>query len=486
MAETKDILLKYPDYEATIGIEIHVQLKTNTKIFCGCPNKFGQAPNTNICQICSGHPGTLPVLNKKVIDFAVLAGLATSCTINNHSTFARKHYFYPDLPKNYQITQDKDPLCSEGFLIIEDKEENEKKVRLTRIHIEEDAGKNIHTSTGQSWIDLNRAGTPLIEIVSYPDIANSFEAKNYLTRVHSIVRYLEISNANMEEGSFRADVNISVKKKSDKELGTRVELKNINSFSFIVKAIDYEIERQIEMVKNQEKIVMQTRLWNNKENKTYAMRSKEGATDYRYLLEPDLPELTIQGDYIEKIRQQIPELPHKKIKRFQENYALSTYEADILTNEKDLANFYEATTKVCNNPKLSANWILRDLLGYLKEHKTDISKSLVTPELLAELIIELDKGTINTKAAQTVFAEIATTGKKPTDIIEEKNLKQIDSKEELEEIILKIIEANPDNVEKYRSGNTRVFQFFIGQAMKETKGKANPKIITSLFQKHLA
>ncbi|MFH1832016.1 MAG: Asp-tRNA(Asn)/Glu-tRNA(Gln) amidotransferase subunit GatB [bacterium] len=481
----QNIFLIHPEYEAVIGIETHVQLKTNSKIFCSCPNKFGDQPNTNICQICCGHPGVLPILNKKVVDFAILAGLATRSTICSKGNFARKHYFYPDLPKNYQITQDKTPICSDGYLLISTLDGTEKKVRIMRMHMEEDAGKNIHTSIGSSLVDLNRAGTPLLEIVTHPDISNAHEAKSYLTRLHNLVRYLQISDANMEQGSFRADVNISVKKKSDSKLGTRAEVKNINSFKYITQAIDFEIERQIKLLESGEKIVMQTRLWDSKTNQTYAMRSKEDATDYRYFTEPDLPELVIDQEWIDKIKHKIPELPDEKLARLQKEYNISIYEAEILINDKILADFFEETAQISQKPKLVCNWILRDLLGYLKEHKQEITESLVTPELLAELVTVIDTGIINTKTAQTVFAEMADTGKAPSLIIKEKNLGQIGSQEDIEKIILEVIQANPENVAKYRAGNLRVFTFFVGEVMKATKGKANPKIITEILTKNL-
>ncbi len=483
---TQSILDKYPEFEATIGIEVHVQLKTNTKIFCGCPNSFGDKPNTNICQICCGYPGTLPVLNSKVVDYAIMTGLATNCSINQSSYFARKHYFYPDLPKNYQITQDKTPICFGGHVTIPTGENQTKTINLMRIHIEEDAGKNIHSPAGYSLVDLNRAGTPLLEIVTHPDISSADEARSYLMQLHALVRYLGVSDANMEQGSFRADVNISIKKKTDTQLGTRAELKNINSFKFIHQAIEYEIERQIGIVQAGEKVAQETRLWDSKQHKTYGMRGKGDAADYRYFVDPDLPELIIDDEWIDEIEKKLPELPQQKLVRFQSEYKLTAYEAGVLTSDKDLADYFENTAQICKQPKLASNWILRDVLGYLKEQKLAITESPISPQHLAELIGELDKGTINSKAAQTVFAEMIASGKAPAVIIEEKDLKQIGSEAELEKIILEIIENNPDNVEKYRSGNDRVFTFFVGQCMKATRGKGNPKIITQLLKKHLA
>ncbi len=482
----KTALEKYPTYDATIGIEVHVQLKTNTKIFCSCPNKFGEQPNTNFCEICAGYPGVLPVLNKKVVDFAIMAGLATDCTITQKTGFARKHYMYPDLPKNYQITQDKDPICQHGQIIIDLVDGSQKKIRIERMHMEEDAGKNIHATTGESWVDLNRAGTPLLEIVSAPDMCNATEVRAYLMRLHAIVRYLGVSDANMDQGSFRADVNVSVKKKDAQKLGTRIEVKNVNSFRFICQAIDYEIERQIELIESGERIKQETRLWDSKEHKTYFMRSKEEAQDYRYCPEPDLPEIVIDNAWLKAIEEQLPELPHAKYRRFMDDYKITPYEAEILVDDKDLALFFEDVVRISNNPKTACNWILRDVLGYLKEQKLELSDIKVTPEHLAGLILELDKGAINGGAAREVFLDMIVSGNMPAVIIKEKGLQQIGSTDELEAIVVQIIANNPDNVAKYRAGNDRVFPFFVGEAMKATKGKGNPQMLTALLKKHLS
>jgi len=482
--ETKTILDKYPAYQATIGIEVHVQLKTHSKIFCSCPNQFGMQPNTNICPICTGQPGTLPTLNKRVVDCAIMAGLASNCSIATTCDFARKHYIYPDLPKNYQITQ-ADPICSNGYVPIECTDGSEKKVRILRIHMEEDAGKNIHGTGGISWVDLNRAGTPLLEIVSQPDMSSSLEAKAYLLQLHTLVRYLGISDANMEEGSFRADINISVRPQGQKELGTKVELKNINSFKFISHAIEYEVERQITALESGEQIKQETRLWDNKQQKTFFMRSKEEAFDYRYFTEPDLPIISIDDAWVERIKQSIPELPHAKQKRFQNDYGIPAADAEILIHDQVLADFFEQAAGISQKPKVVGNWILRDLLAYLKEHKLELHQVKITPQGLAELAIALDKGIINSKVAQEVFADMVQTGKAANVIIQEKNLTQIGSTEELEALVLKVIAANPDNVAAYKAGNERLFQFFVGQTMKETKGKGNPMIIQELLKKHL-
>jgi len=481
----KNLLDSYPEYEAAVGIEIHVQLKTNSKIFCSCPNKFGSQPNKNICSTCAGYPGTLPVLNRKVVDFAVMIGLATRCDIPRVSEFARKHYMYPDLPKNFQITQDNKPICLEGQIPIDLPDGTEKQIRLIRIHIEEDAGKNLHTTPTESFVDLNRAGTPLLEIVSYPDMKNTYEVKEYLSRMRALVQYLKISDANMEKGSFRADVNISVNKKIDSELGTKVELKNINSFKFIGQAINYEIERQIGLLEEGKQVEQETRSWDEKKHKTFFTRAKKGASDYRYFPEPDLPLIIIDDEWIERIRKDLPELPHQKYHRFQKDHGLSPDEANIIITYPRLAGFFEATVNLCKKPKLVSNWILRNVLAYLNEHKLELHECKVTPETLSELIIEVDKNIITNKTAQDVFLEMAHTGKYPSIIVQEKSLKQISSIEELEPIVITIVETNPKQAEAYRNGNERLFTYFIGQTMKLTKGKGNPKVITQLLEKYL-
>ncbi len=483
--EIKNILDKYPDFKANIGIEVHVQLKTESKIFCSCPNNFGDRPNQNICPVCAGFPGTLPVLNKKVIDFAIMAGLATNSKITSPCWFDRKHYMYPDLPKNYQITQDKAPICTNGAVPIELPNGKIKNIRLTRIHMEEDAGKNIHGQGNESYVDLNRAGTPLLEIVSFPDISNSNEAKLYLNRLRSIVQYLGISDANMEEGSFRGDINISVRRSDEEKLGTKVELKNVNSFKFIVNAIEYEIERQINSVKNGEKIDQETRGWDSKENKSFVMRSKEEAEDYKYFKEPDLPLIVIDENWINNIKNNLPELPHDKLNRFKNEYNLSTYEAEILTSEVDIANFFENSCKINNLPQKNSNWILRNVLAFLNDNKINLKQSKITVQNFSDLVSAIENGKINSSVAQEVFAEMAISGKSPNLIIKEKNLEQIDNIQELEEIIKNIVKNNPEEVKTYLSGKDRLFGFFVGLAMKETKGKGNPKLIQEILLKHL-
>jgi len=483
--EAKTALEKYPNYAVNIGFEIHVQLKTNTKIFCSCPNKFGQQPNKNICPICSGHPGTLPILNKKVVDFAIMAGLATNCKITTFNQFSRKHYYYPDLPKNFQITQGDIAICQDGYLTINLTDGSTKNIRIQRIHMEEDAGKNIHSETGDSLVDLNRAGTPLLEIVSHPDIASVQEARAYLTQIKTIVQYLGISDANMEEGSFRADTNISVRKKDTKEFGTKVELKNINSFKFISQAIEHEIERQIEDLEEGKRIIQETRLWDTKKQISISMRSKEEANDYRYLTEPDIPPVIIDDNWIENIRKSLPELPREKNLRFQKEYGLNDYEAEILVDDVETANVFEKASKISNLPKQICNWMLRDLLSFLKENKLSLNECKITPENLAEFVSIIEKGIINTKIAQDVFLEMIQSGKTPHQIVKDKGLEQISSPEELEKIVLETLAKNNSQVEEFHKGNEKLFPFFIGQVMKATKGKGNPGMIQEILNKNL-
>ncbi len=485
-AEMQTVLDKYPEYELCIGIEIHAQLTTKSKIFCSCSNRPVQKPNTNICEVCAGYPGSLPVLNKAVIDYAIMAGLGTHCFIAPLSEFARKHYFYPDLPKGYQITQHTKPICTEGYVTIRLDNYSTKKIRLIRIHIEEDAGKNIHAkSTNESFVDLNRAGTPLLEIVSYPDISSSHEARLYLKALHTLVRYLGFCTGNMEEGAFRADTNISVRKKGQKEMGTRCELKNINSFKFIADAIEYEAERQIKILESDGRIEQQTLLWNTKERKTIVMRSKEEAADYCYFSEPDLPLIEIGKEWIERVKTRMPELPEQKFERYTTEFGLSSYEASILTEDRQLSNYYEKARSY-NQSKQVVNWILRDVMGYIKEHKITILQCKTTPEKLAKIVFLIEDGIINNYAAQQVFEIVAQTGQKPEDVIKEHGLEQIGSEEELEKIVRLIINENPKVVEQYKAGKEKLFGFFVGQAMKKTEGKADPQIIQNLLKKHLS
>lgn len=484
MAEKISILQSFPEYEVVIGMEVHVQLLTNTKIFCACPNKISKEPNQNICPICAGHPGVLPVLNKKVVDYAIMAGLATKSEITPDSVFDRKHYFYPDLPKGYQITQNQKPICTNGFVPIRLEDGTIKKIHLFRIHMEEDAGKSLHTGTNESFVDLNRAGTPLLEIVSHPDLSSAYEAKAYLKMLRMIVQYLGICSGNMEEGAFRADTNISVKKRNETKLGTKVELKNINSFKFIGDAIEYEIERQINVLQAGERVRQETRLWDTKEHITTIMRTKEELADYRYFQEPDLPMISIDELWIDTIRQQMPELPFEKFDRLCAQ-GLTAYEADILIEDPTLSAYYEQAMKTYASRSI-INWILRDVMEFLKEQKISLHEFLVTPEKLAHLVKLVEEGVITNQAAKQVFAIVAQTGKEPAVVVKEQGLEQIGSTEELETIVKTIITDHPKEVAEYRSGKEKLFGFFVGLAMKKTQGKGNPKMLQELLKKHLA
>lgn len=486
---SNSILENYPEYETTIGIEVHVQLLTKSKLFCTSPREVGNDPNSHICNICTGYPGALPVINQKAVNYAILAGLATNCTIAEESSFDRKHYFYPDLPKNYQITQQFKPICINGFVPIRLTNGSIKKIRLNRIHMEEDAGKNIHSSaSNESFIDFNRAGTPLLEIVTEPDISSTQEAKIYLKTLHSIVQYLGICSGNMEEGAFRADTNISVRKKGAKKLGTKVELKNINSFKFISDAIEHELERQIETLEEGGTISQETRLWDSKNRVTITMRSKEGIADYQFFNDPDLPLIVTDSSWISRIKKQLPELPHEKFERFTTQKGLSKYEAEIIIEDIDLANYFDQASNISSSKNI-INWILRDLIGCLKEHNISLSKCKITPEKLASIVDLVESGKINNTAAKEVFAIVAKTGGIPQEIVKQKGLEQIESVDELEKIIKQIIQEHPDNVAQYRQApedrKQRLRGFFVGKAMKKTQGKGNPQIIQELLKKHL-
>lgn len=473
------------EFDVVIGLETHVQMNTNTKMFCGCKVEFGAPPNTNVCPVCLAHPGTLPVINKKAVEYAVKAALALNCKIHNLSIMARKNYFYPDLPKGYQISQYDKPLATDGYVEIK-VGDSFKKIRIHRLHIEEDAGKTIHEGS-YSYVDLNRAGTPLMEIVTEPDISSPEEARKYLEKLRNIMRYIGVSEADMEKGQLRCDVNISLKPKGSDKLGTKVELKNINSFRFIVKAIEYEIERQSKLLKKGEKTIQETRLFDPESGKTYTMRTKEEAHDYRYFPDPDLLPIVLKDQDIENIKKSLPELPDQKYHRYVETLNLPPYDAEVLTSDKNLAIYFEQVISIFpQNPKIVSNWILNELLGKLNDKGIDIENSPITPQSFAELISLIVDGTISGKIAKEVFDIAFETGKSPKQIVEEKGLKQISNEDEIRNIVKSVLEKHPAEVEKYKSGNEKILGFLVGQVMKETKGKANPQLVNKILREELA
>lgn len=472
------------EFDVVIGLETHVQMSTNTKMFCGCKVEFAAPPNTNVCPVCLAHPGSLPVINRQAIEYAVKAAIALNCKVHNLSIMARKNYFYPDLPKGYQISQYDKPLATDGWIKIKT-ENGYKKVRIHRLHIEEDAGKTIHEGSF-SYVDLNRAGTPLMEIVTEPDISSAEETRQYLEKLRLIMRYIGVSDADMEKGQLRCDVNISLKPKGSDKLGTKVELKNINSFRFIVKAIEYEIERQSKLLKKGEKIVQETRLFDPNSGKTYTMRTKEEAHDYRYFPDPDLLPIVVKEEKIEEIKKSLPELPDQKVERYIKEFGLTEYDATVLASDKELALFFEESLKdFAENPKQTANWILNELLGKLNDRGIEINKSPVKPAHIAQLVKLIQDGTISGKIGKEIFDEVFETGKDPVNIVEEKGLKQISDEGQIRQIVKSVLEKHPNEVQKYKEGNTKLLGFFVGQIMKETKGKANPTLVNKILQEEL-
>ncbi|CAN2041740.1 Aspartyl/glutamyl-tRNA(Asn/Gln) amidotransferase subunit B [Candidatus Magnetomoraceae bacterium gMMP-15] len=472
-------------YETVIGLEVHAQLKTKTKIFCGCSTEFGGPPNTHTCPVCLGMPGMLPVLNKKVVDYSLRMGIATNCTIIQKNRFARKNYFYPDLPKGYQISQFELPIAEKGYVDIEVKG-SKKRIGLTRIHMEEDAGKLNHdTYRPVSMVDFNRTGVPLIEIVSEPDIRSPEEAVAYLHKLHSIVRYLDICDGNMEEGSFRCDANVSIRPEGQKELGTRTELKNMNSFKNVEKAINYEISRQQALLEDGGIVVQQTRLWDANRNKSVSMRGKEEAHDYRYFPDPDLLPVVIDDKWIESIKKSLPELPDERKNRFLSDYNLPDYDAEVLTASRELADYFEKCVNDFPNPKQVSNWVMGNLLGILNAENKSIDQSPVSSSNLAQLLLLIDKSVISGKIAKTVFEEMAKTGRGPKKIVEEKGLVQVTDKDAICQIVENVLKEHPKEVEAYKNGKKKLFGFFVGQVMKETCGKANPKIVNEILNKIL-
>lgn len=476
-----------PDYEAVIGLEVHVQLSTKSKLFCSCPNTFGQAPNTNTCEVCAGMPGALPRVNAQAVHYATLVGLATHCHINQSSVFARKNYFYPDLPSGYQISQFDLPICEHGWLEIET-QNGPKKIGITRIHMENDAGKNIHSAAeNRSFCDLNRAGTPLVEVVTEPDMRSSEEVVAFLKELYGIVTYLDVCDGNMEEGNFRCDANVSVRPVGQKEFGTRCEIKNLNSFRFLQEAIDYEVRRQIELIEDGGKVVQATRLYDPDKGETRQMRTKEDSMDYRYFPDPDLLPLEISDEWIERVRGEMPELPHQLCERLQSEFGLPQYDASMLTASRDIADYYVALAAKVSDRKMAANWVMGELSAAVNgvEGMT-FGKAPVTPEILAAILGRILDNTVNQKGAKQIFAAVwEGEGTDVDALIESKGLKQISDTGALEGIIDEVLAANQKSVDEFRAGKQKAFNALVGQCMKATRGKANPAQVNELLRKKL-
>jgi aspartyl-tRNA(Asn)/glutamyl-tRNA(Gln) amidotransferase subunit B len=475
-------------YEAVVGLEIHVQLATATKIFCGCPTGFGAPPNTNVCPVCLGLPGALPVLNRTAVELAIKGALALNCRIRSRSRFARKNYFYPDLPKGYQISQYDEPFAEWGHVDIE-VDGAPKRIRVTRVHMEDDAGKSIHEGfkdSGRfSYVDLNRSGTPLIEIVSEPDLRSSDEAYAYLAAVKQALQFIEVSSCDMEKGHLRCDANVSVRLKGEEKLGTKAEVKNLNSFRFLKQALDYEISRQVALIESGGRVAQETRLFDPDLGETASMRNKEEAHDYRYFPEPDLVPLRIGNEWLASIQSIMPELPARKRARFLEEYGLSEYDADVLTASRATSEYFETVARVSGNPKMAANWVMGDLTGALKAEGKEIAESPVSAEHLGELVKKIGSHQLSGKLAKEIFPKMFSSGAAPAVILEREGLKQISDSGALEKVIDDVIAGNPKQVEQYRGGKTTVINFLVGQAMKATRGQANVAVVTELFKKKL-
>lgn len=473
-------------YETIIGLEVHAQLKTRSKIFCNCPTDFGCPPNENVCPVCMGLPGVLPVANKKVIEYAILTALALNCNVSKRCKFDRKQYFYPDLPKNYQISQYDMPVATNGWVNI-----SGKKIRVNRVHLEEDAGKLVHAgSVGlagstYSLVDYNRTGVPLVEIVSEADIRSAEEAKEYMTELRNILRYLDVCDGNLEEGSLRCDANISIRPYGQVEFGTKTEVKNMNSFKALQKALEYEETRLMEVTEMGGKVIQETRLWNDETSTTSSMRTKEYAHDYRYFPEPDLLPINVSSEWVDSIKKEMPELPEQKRKKYQENCGLSEYDAGILVETKEISLFFDKMLEAGVNPKAGANWLMGDVTFYLKDKKASLEETKLSSENLTEMISMIDSGKISNAIGKQVLAELFEKGGKASDIVDKLGLSLISDKGELETIISKVIKDNPEQVEKYKSGKTNLIGFFVGQIMKATKGKAEPKLVNQLVKDEL-
>ena len=472
------------DYELVVGLEVHAELSTKTKIFCSCPTQFGGDPNTHCCPVCMAMPGALPVLNEKVVEYAVKAGLATSCEIARESKNDRKNYFYPDLPKSYQISQFDKPLCIGGHIDLETSK-GMKRIGITRIHIEEDAGKLNHNEFGGgSLVDLNRAGVPLIEIVSEPDMRSVEEVELYLKKLKAILEYIEVSDCKMQEGSFRADVNVSVRKPGE-AFGTRTEMKNMNSFRSIIRAIEYEKQRQIEEIEKGNRIEQDTLRWDDVSGRTFSMRSKENAQDYRYFPEPDLLAIKISDQYIEEVKKLLPELPESRKKRYMEELKITERDASIITSSKYLSNLFEEACQTLNKPQQMANWIRSDIARILNEREMEPEQIPFGGDRLAQLVDLIEKGTINTKIAKSVLEKMFEQDNAPLDIVKENGWLQISDESAIKEVVLQVLQENPQSVEDYRAGKDRALKFLLGQAMKQTKGKANPQLLNKMFMEEL-
>jgi aspartyl-tRNA(Asn)/glutamyl-tRNA(Gln) amidotransferase subunit B len=485
-------------YEPVIGLEIHAQLRTESKIFCGCSTRFGDEPNSNTCPVCLGLPGALPVLNRSAIDMATRAALAFNLRVNRESIFSRKNYFYPDLPKGYQISQYDRPFSEHGWVEIPTAERNEyghpvewklKRFRITRLHIEEDAGKSLHEgmreTASKSYVDLNRSGVPLVEIVSEPDLRSSWEAYDYMQYLRRTLLYIGVCDGNMEEGSLRCDANVSVRPKGSEQFGTRVELKNINSFRFLQKAIEYEIDRQVAAIEAGEAVVQETRLWNEGESRTYPMRSKEEAHDYRYFPEPDLPPLVVKESEVGRLAAELPELPEARRRRFVDEYGLSFEDAAQLTDLRAMADYYEAAAGASGNPKAAANWILNELTREMKNSSADFGAPPVGAQSLAEMIRMIDSGTISGKMAKDVLVEMCRSGKSAEEVVRAMGGAQVSDESEVRAMVDKALASNPKQLEQYRSGKAALFGFFVGQVMKASAGRANPQVVNNILKEAL-
>ncbi|MFC3800295.1 Asp-tRNA(Asn)/Glu-tRNA(Gln) amidotransferase subunit GatB [Cohnella sp. GCM10012308] len=472
-------------YETVVGLEVHVELHTKTKIFCGCETSFGASPNSHTCPVCLGHPGVLPVLNRQAVEYAMKAAMAINCEIADWCKFDRKNYFYPDSPKAYQISQYDEPIGSNGWIDIEVNGQT-KRIGITRLHLEEDAGKLTHMDGGLgSLVDLNRVGTPLVEIVSEPDIRSPEEAKAYLEKLKAIMQYCDVSDVKMEEGSLRCDANVSIRPWDQAEFGTRAELKNMNSFRGVQRGLEYEVMRQSDVLDSGGKVVQETRRWDESQGKTFSMRSKEEAHDYRYFPDPDLVRVQIDADWKDRVRASIPELPDARQSRYTQEYGLPSYDAGVITSSMKLADFFEESLKYTDDAKASANWIMGDLLGYLNANNLEIQQVPITGQGLGEMIQLIAKGTISSKIAKTVFKAMLESGKLPQQIVEEQGLVQISDEGAILAIVDRIVEANPQSVEDFRGGKDKAIGFLVGQIMKETKGKANPGLVNKLLMDRL-